>query len=151
MVKEIKGRHVLIGAVLAFGVIIGANMTLAVNAVRTFPGLEVKNSYVASQNFDRERSAQLSLGWNVSATVADGELRLAIKDANGKPVRPAELEATFGRATHVRDDQTPDFRYENGVYVAPVDAAGGNWNIRLKAVSENGTEFQQRIVLRVRS
>ena len=37
--REITGRHVLIGTVAAFGVIIAANLTLAVSAVRTFPGL----------------------------------------------------------------------------------------------------------------
>lgn len=151
MVKEITGRHVLVGSVLAFGVIIGANLTLAVSAVRTFPGLEVKNSYVASQNFDKEKAAQLSLGWDVKAEIADGELVLAITGPDGRPVRPEVLEATLGRATHVRDDMTPDFRFVNGVFVAPVDVAGGNWNLRMKAVAADGTPFHQRIVLRVRS
>lgn len=151
MVKEITGRHVLVGSVLAFGVIIGANLTLAFNAVRTFPGLEVKNSYVASQNFDREREAQLALGWDVQAEIADGELLLKITGPDGEAVRPELLQATLGRATHVRDDMTPDFRFVNGVFVAPVEVAGGNWNLRMKAVAEDGTAFQQRIVLRVRS
>ena len=151
MVKEITGRHVLIGSVVAFSVIIGANLVLAVNAVRTFPGLEVKNSYVASQNFDRERAAQLALGWDVKAEIAGGELLLTITGPDGEAVRPELLQATLGRATHVRDDMTPDFRFVNGVFVAPVEVAGGNWNLRMKAVAEDGTEFQQRIVLRVRS
>jgi len=151
MVKEITGRHVLVGSVLAFGVIIGANMVLAVNAVRTFPGLEVKNSYVASQNFDRERNAQLALEWDVRAEITGGEIVLSITGPEGQPVQPQELHATLGRATHVRDDMTPDFRFVNGVYVAPVDVTGGNWNLRMRAVAENGTQFHQRIVLRVRS
>ena len=53
--------------VAAFGVIIGVNLVLALSAVRTFPGLEVKNSYVASQTFDERRAAQEALGWTVSA------------------------------------------------------------------------------------
>ena len=39
-----------------FGVIITVNLALAYSAVHTFPGLEVKNSYVASQEFDRRRT-----------------------------------------------------------------------------------------------
>ena len=61
--REITGRHVLLGMVGAFGVIITVNVVMAWQAVSTFPGLEVKNSYVASQTFDAERKAQLALGW----------------------------------------------------------------------------------------
>ena len=39
-----------------FVVIIAVNLVMAFSAIRTFPGLEVKNSYVASQEFDRERA-----------------------------------------------------------------------------------------------
>ena len=53
---EIKGWHVLGMFVLGFGVIIAVNATLAVNAVRSFPGLETDNSYVTSQEFQAQRS-----------------------------------------------------------------------------------------------
>ena len=58
MITEIKGWHVLAAFVLAFSVIIGVNLTLAFNAVRTFPGLEVKNSYV--KNPHRQRAVIIS-------------------------------------------------------------------------------------------
>ena len=54
----LKGHHVLIMFVGGFSIIIAVNMTLAFNAVSTFPGLETKNSYVASQSFDADRAAQ---------------------------------------------------------------------------------------------
>ena len=59
----LTGRKVFFITAGAFAVIIGVNVTMAVLAVGTFPGLEVKNSYVASQSFDakigrhRKRSA----------------------------------------------------------------------------------------------
>jgi nitrogen fixation protein FixH len=149
--REITGRQVLIGTVAAFGVIVTANMTLAFNAVRTFPGLEVKNSYVASQNFEREKAAQLALGWDVSAEIVEGELRLSIMGENGQPVQPAKIVATLGRATHVKDDMTPEFEFLGGVHVAPVTVGRGNWNLRMRATAEDGTEFHQRIVIHVRS
>ena len=52
---KLTGGHVLAMFVAMFGVIITVNMILAFSAVKTFPGLEVKNSYVASQSFDRDR------------------------------------------------------------------------------------------------
>ena len=149
--REIKGHHVLFGFVGAFGIIIGANLTLAFNAVSTFPGLEVKNSYEASQVFDRNKEAQLALGWTVAAEVEAGELRVTITDAEGRPVNPPELTGIFGKATHVKADVTPEFVYQGGVHVARVPATPGNWNFRMKAVAEDGTLFQQRIPLFVPS
>ncbi|MEQ9260344.1 MAG: FixH family protein [Roseovarius sp.] len=145
--REITGKHVLIGFVSAFGVIIGVNILLAVSAVKTFPGLEVKNSYVASQTFDERREAQEALGWTVSAHHHDGLLRLEITDAAGAPVRVAKLDATVGRATHVFDDVEPEFRFDGQAYVADVPLGGGNWNIRMDAIAGDGTHFEQRVVL----
>ena len=148
--REFTGWHMLAVFVGAFGVIISVNVALAVNAVRTFPGLNVKNSYVASQEFDLRRDAQLSLGWDVSATVEAGELRLNIRDAGGNPVQPATLQAVLGRSTHVQDDRAAEFTFDGTAHVMPVDLGPGKWVLRLRAVSEDGTEFQQRIELHVR-
>ena len=144
--REITGRHVLIGFVAAFGIIIGVNVVLAVAAIRTFPGLEVANGYVASQTFDKRRRAQEALGWRVTAHHA-GELRLAITDGAGEPVRVASLDVTVGRPTYAADDVHPRFRFDGSAYVAPVDLAGGNWTIWIKATAENGTPFEQRIAM----
>ncbi len=147
---QMTGRKVLIIAVSSFGVILAANLTLAFNAVSTFPGLEVDNSFVASQNFNQELAEQLALGWDVKARHEDGVLTLSITDPEGQPVRVAHLDAVLGAATHVRDDQTPDFRFQEGAYRAPVELGPGNWNIRMHAVAADGTEFRQRVVLHLR-
>lgn len=148
--REFTGWHMLAVCVGAFGIIISVNIALAVNAVRTFPGLNVKNSYVASQEFDIRRDAQLALGWNVKATVETGLLRLSIRDAAGRPVRPATLQVVLGRSTHVQDDRAAIFTFDGAAHVMPVDLGPGKWVLRLRAVSEDGIEFQQRIELHVR-
>ncbi|MDJ0628031.1 MAG: FixH family protein [Rhodobacter sp.] len=147
--KPITGRTVFIITASAFGVIIAVNVLMASLAIGTFPGLETKNSYVASQKFDADRAAQLALGWRVSAEVAAGELRLTILDKNGQPVDPATIDATLGRATHVADDLTPAFTFDGQRHVAPVQLAAGNWNLRLIATADDGTAFRQRVVLYV--
>ena len=149
--KEFTGRKMLILVVSAFSVIIGVNLLLAYQAVATFPGLEVKNSYVASQVFDIEREAQLALGWTVRADVDGNEFTLSIIDTDGQPVEVAELGGTLGRATSVRDDMTPDFTFNGTAYVAPVDLAPGNWNFRMTAVANDGTNFRQRVVIHVKN
>lgn len=148
--KPITGRHVLIFTCSAFGIIIGVNLFMAFKAIGTFPGLEVKNSYVASQTFDADRDAQLALGWDVSASVEDKMLRLSILDSSGAPVVPEHIAATLGRATHVGEDRTPVFTFDGKAHVAPVDLGRGNWNLRLDAEAANGTHFRQRIVLHVK-
>jgi nitrogen fixation protein FixH len=146
MITEIKGWHVLAAFCLAFGIIITVNLTLAFNAVRTFPGLEVRNSYVASQAFDTDRAAQLALAWDVSATLQGNELRLTILE-NGHAIDPLIEAATFGRATSVTEDQTPVFVFDGTALRATVEAETGNWNLRLRARSADGTLFQQRIIV----
>jgi len=145
--REITGRHVFIGFVAAFGVIIAVNLFMAWSAVKTFPGLEVKNSYVASQTFNDRKAAQVALGWTVRANHADGLLTLAITDEAGAPVAVSDLDATVGRATHVKEDVKPEFQFDGVAYVARVELGDGNWNIRMTAIAQDGTEFSQRVVL----
>jgi nitrogen fixation protein FixH len=145
--RQLTGRHVFLIFAGAFGMIIAVNLVLAYSAVSTFPGLEVKNSYVASQEFNERKAAQETLGWEVRATHGGGVLRLTITDAEGQPVRVASLDATVGRATHVADDQRPEFHFDGRGYVAPVTLAPGNWNVRMVAEASDGTAFQQRVVL----
>lgn len=148
--KKLTGWHVFAIFGGAFGVIIAVNLFLAFSAVRTFPGLETANSYVASQTFDDRRAAQESLEWTVSAQQVEDELRLSITDADGAPVQVGKLEATVGRPTHVKDDMTPDFQFDGRSYVAFETLAPGNWNIRMKAKALDGTPFEQRVVFTVK-
>ncbi|WP_299355328.1 FixH family protein [uncultured Shimia sp.] len=148
--RQFTGRHAAILFVSAFAVIITVNLVLAYSAVKTFPGLEVKNSYVASQEFDDRRAAQSELGWTVDARHAGGLLVLSITDEQGRPVEVTSLEAILGRPTHIKDDSHPAFQFDGTAYVAPVELSDGNWNIRMKAVAADGTEFMQRVVLHVK-
>lgn len=147
---EIKGWHVFGIFALAFGVIISVNLTLAFNAVRTFPGLEVKNSYVASQSFDADRAAQEALNWTVAARLEGQDLVLSVRQ-DGQALEPIIENAIFGRATMVTADQTPAFVFDGSDFRAPVNAGAGNWNLRLRARAVDGTLFQQRVIVQVQS
>lgn len=150
--REITGKHVLIFTVSAFAVIIGVNVIMAWKAISTFPGLEVANSYVASQTFDADRAAQNALGW----TLAPGydptanELRLSFTDKAGQPVVVKDLAVLVGRATEAAEDQTPAFAYADGAYVAKADLGQGKWMLHVQAHAADGTLFQQRIDLLVK-
>lgn len=151
MAREITGRHVLIGTVSAFGVIIAVNLFMAYKALSTFPGVEARNTYYASQNFDAARKAQSALGWQVSETYQDGQLTLRITETDsGLPGPVADLQVLVGRATAAREDRMPVFVRESGAFVAPLDLAPGKWLLRIEAVAEDGTPFRQQRQLFVR-
>ncbi len=145
MTRELTGKHVLMITVTAFAVIIGVNILMAFKAISTFPGLEVGNSYVASQSFDRDRSAQAALNWTVTPEYDGRVLSLTIRDAQGYPARLQSLAVTIGRPTHVRDDQELNLTYQGGIFSTPLQLAPGAWIIHLAAVAEDGTPFRQRI------
>lgn len=149
MTHELKGWHVAAMFCTGFGIIIAVNLTLAFNAVATFPGLETKNSYVASQQFDTKRIAQRALGWTVEATHAGDQLRLEITDSDGAPVRTAKIEARVGRSTHVAEDVMPDLSFDGVAYTGTAPLMEGQWQVRLSARAADGTVFAQRIPLRV--
>jgi nitrogen fixation protein FixH len=148
--REITGRHVLAIFVAAFGVIIAVNLTLAWQAVATFPGVEVQNSYVASQTFDRDRAAQEALGWTVAVEYAGGRLALAFTDAGGLPAPVARLDVLVGRTTEARDDRRPALVRKGAWFEAPMTLAPGRWLIRIEAEAADGTRFAQRRAITVR-
>lgn len=132
-----------------FVVIIGVNVTLAVQAIRTFPGLEVENSYVASQVFDAERAAQVRLGWTAHAAIEGDALRLTIVGPDGHPVTGATVAAEIGRATTRTEDQVLALAFDGADWRAPVRVGPGQWHLRLHATAADGTAFHQRLDLRV--
>ena len=150
--KEFKltGLHVAGIFSLFFGTIITVNLALAYSAVSTFPGVEVKNSYVASQTFDDRRTEQEALGWQVYVRTLKGGVSVEITDKAGSPVVVDKMYATLGRATHVKDDQSPIFSFDGSAYTAPAEMGPGYWNLRMRAVSLDGTPFEQRVQLFVK-
>lgn len=148
--SEIRGWHVAAVTSGCFAVIIGVNATLAWQAIATFPGLEVGNSYVASQRFETDRRAQQALGWQLADSYAPGALRLAFTGADGAPARVAAVRVLIGRSTEARADQTLAMMAEGDAFVAPVTLAPGKWMLRIEAEAADGTLFQQRRDLFVR-
>lgn len=150
MARELTGAKVFAITAGAFGVIIAINVYMAVKAVRTFPGLEVENSYVASQDFDKELAAQKALGWTLKHSYENGQMILAFTDSAGKPVEARDITAVIGRTTEAAQDIRPDFTYANGVFTAPVTLEKGKWMVLLDAHAADGTLFHQRLDLFVR-
>ncbi|MBM3612435.1 MAG: FixH family protein [Alphaproteobacteria bacterium] len=141
--KEITGRFVLAVVGGAFGVIIAVNLALAWFAVTTFPGLEVANSYVASQKFEAARRAQLDY--------REGALKLDLREgATGLPADVAAVRLRVGRTTTAREDVAPAVTGAGGSYLAPIALGPGLWHVTIEAEARDGTRFSQRHEIFVR-
>ena len=83
------GWHMLTCMIAFFGVIIVVNFTMASFASKSWTGLVVKNSYVASQKFNDELAvaeAQQARGWRSQVAYENGELVFQLFDKSGKAV-----------------------------------------------------------------
>ena len=70
MTKRFTGWHMTAILLGFFGVIVAVNFTMATLATRTFGGVVVENSYVASQEYNdwlKAARAQAKLGWKAEA------------------------------------------------------------------------------------
>lgn len=96
MSTPLTGRRVLAIFVAGFGIVFAVNITMAVLATRTFPGMVVENSYVASQNFNEGLEAgrvQKARGWQVTPQLQGRALRVTARKADGAAISGAQVQA----------------------------------------------------------
>lgn len=140
--RPLTGRKVLLIAVAAFGVILAANLAMLFAATSTFPGLVVKNSYVASQNWDRKTEAQRALGWKAAASYGDGALRVAMTGRDGAPVTGLNVVAVVGRPASTREDVRLELAEGAEGYAAPLVLAPGMWRVMITGADAGGGSFE---------
>jgi nitrogen fixation protein FixH len=131
--REFTGRHMLIIMVAFFGVIVAVNFTMAWLAGRSWTGLVVKNSYVASQDFNeklRMAREQNTRGWRTNLTYKKGVFRFRLADRKSQPLDVASLVLSVGRPATEAEDRIIALRQvEQGTYVAERRLAPGLWDI----------------------
>jgi len=136
---QFTGWHATMILVAFFGVVIAVNLVMARDAISTFGGLVVENSYVASQDFNTwlaEADKEKALGW--SATMersAPDRFQTQLLDSNGKPIAAAKVrlfaEHPLGRKPPVDVMLTEG---APGLYSGPLPA--GRWYIRVIVQAE---------------
>lgn len=145
--RTITGWHVLAGMIAFFGVVVGVNLWLAVSASRTWTGLVVANSYVASQEFNgKERLAreQAALGWHAVLTYRPGRLALDLRDGSGRPVPLGQVSVDLTRPLGDREDRTVTLLpAADGSYFADIELPHGVWNAFTHAAETPHGAFEQ--------
>jgi nitrogen fixation protein FixH len=142
----LTGWHVLAIIGLFFGTIITVNIALAIFATGTFPGLVVKNSYVASQNYNAllaEAQVQAESGIKAQLSAKAGVLEFRLADASGAPLRLLAVAAHAGRPASNRDDRAIAFTETGEYYRAESALPAGRWIVDVEARDGETLVFRQ--------
>lgn len=134
--RPFTGRHMLAVVGLFFGTIIAVNIVMATAAVRTFPGLNAKNGYVASQTYNLlldDAAAQMKRGWQASLDAVDGHLRLVLKDRGGTQLRGLTVTALVGRPASAASDRVLRLQPAPDGYKTTERLAPGRWLLEVEA------------------
>jgi len=142
----LTGWHMLAIGSLFFGTIIAVNIALAIFATGTFPGLVVKNSYVASQNYNAllaEAQAQADNGLSAQLVAEAGILNLRIANASGAPQQDLSITAHAGRPASSHDDRVIAFTEIGQFYQADTALPAGRWIVDMEARDGDTIVFRQ--------
>ena len=141
--REIRGVHVLWALIAFFAAIIAINVAFSIVAIRTFPGEDVRRSYVQGLAYNdtlAARRAQAALGWRASAELARArggaaQLDLRVVDRDGRAIAGLVFTGALRRPLAAQEDHPLQFEeIEAGHYRARLDApAPGQWELRAAA------------------
>lgn len=145
------GWHMLGIMVLFFGTIITVNVVMAWNAISSWSGLVVQNTYVASQQFNGKVEAAKAFaasGLEGALQISDGRVIYRLKDAQGKPVLADAVTVTFKRPVDEREDfQLALVADGKGNYSAMREMVAGQWIADISTARTGETVFHQTIRL----
>ena len=133
MTGQFNGRHAAAIFIAFFGVVLAVNLTMARLASSTFGGIVVRNSYVASQNFNRwldRADAEKALGWKAGVVrEADGRLAVIL---SGVP-EGAQLSAVARNPLGREPDRMLDFvQMGVGRFRSTGALSSTRWQLRLQ-------------------
>jgi nitrogen fixation protein FixH len=158
--RAVRGWHVLTAILGFFGVVIAVNAAFIVLAVQSFPGEDVRRSYLQGLHYNdtlAERRAQAALGWRADARLIEGSggaaIEIVLRDHDDAPVEGAALEASLQWPTAARRDRALAFEAAGGGrYVARVeDLVPGRWRLRGRAERADGAlDFESELTWRSR-
>ncbi len=125
--RPLRGIHVLAMLVVFFALIISVDAYFIVRAVATFPGEQVKNSYVLGLDYNREverRDRQRKLGWRAEAGIVQiggQHVLVHLTSAAAEPVRGLAVSVrVFSAAVGGVDETIALEERKPGSYVAPI-------------------------------
>ncbi|MFZ0269340.1 FixH family protein [Caulobacter sp.] len=150
---QITGKHVLIGVVLFFTLVVGVDAFFMVKAYSTFSGQVASNPYEAGLAFNRTlalREREAALGWTAEAAVPrPGVVALRMKDKTGQPLSALSLTGTLERPATEIGRQVLAFRPTGDGWYEASAKLDGAWDLRATARNaQDQFEIETRLVAR---
>lgn len=132
------GRHITLILIAFFAVVIAVNVFMARQAIHTFGGEVVENSYVASQHYNTwldEAAKEKALGWSASlGRTAAGKVAIAM---TGAPASGLTLSAVARHPLGRMPDQVLTFqRQTDGSFVSQQVLPNERWTLRIEAQAD---------------
>jgi nitrogen fixation protein FixH len=156
--RQIRGWHVLAGLLAFFGAVIAVNVVFIVAALNTFPGEDVRRSYVQGLHYNdtlAERRAQAALGWRANAAFAGGAegavLEVTLRAGDAAPLDGVQLSGELQWPTDARFDRALEFQPAGaGRYLADLgQLPPGRWRLRARAQrGDRALDFESELIWR---
>lgn len=136
MTTRFTGWHMLAIMIGFFGVVIGVNAVMATDAIRTFGGLVVENSYVATSHYNRwlaEGRQQEREGWQATPAVdGTGAISLRLSRA-GQSIDGAAVSIVANHPVGLVAQRSLRLRaVGGGVYRSDDRLPHGRWLVRIE-------------------
>ena len=156
--RVIEGRHVLLGLIAFFGIMVLANAVFLYLAVSTFSGGDTSNAYRKGLHYNETLAAekrQAERGWRTELAYDDknGQLTLKVLDQAAAPITGLHVGAKLERPATDREDRRVTLKeLSEGVYAATIDLAPGVWVIAIASRREgedrdSAYRLKQRLVV----
>ncbi|MGL4441904.1 MAG: FixH family protein [Bosea sp. (in: a-proteobacteria)] len=151
--RPVTGRFVLFCCIAFFGTIAAVNAVMMTLAIRTMPGLDVANGYVASQSMNREietMRSQTERAWtaDIAAGLKDGvtPVSVSLTDKAGQPVTGLSVTVRLAHPALTRADHTSMLiERRPGLYAADFsDVQAGAWTLVVEANQRGERVFASR-------
>lgn len=137
------GKHMIASMVCFFGVIIAVNLYMATLASKSWTGLIVKNSYVASQEFNGElkkAAEQKNWGWHSTINYAAGTLVLTLRDEDKNIITFDKVVAEIGRPAFEQSDKVIEFMpIASGSNKIMIHLKEGVWALKIRGTAAGKT------------
>ncbi|MEQ3747329.1 MAG: FixH family protein [Henriciella sp.] len=143
--KRLTGWHVLFIMLGFFGVVFAVNGVFLYHAITSFPGEDVKKSYVQGLNYNQTlnaRAAEAALGWKAQMGVQDDALIVRLQDAKDMPLTGYTVIVEARRLTNDAEDHVLTLNAESeGTYsVATSELSEGQWRLKASVLNFNADE-----------
>lgn len=151
--RPFTGRHMAIIMVSFFAVVFGVNAALVVFASKSWTGLVVQNSYVASQSFDadtRKLTQSAAMGLQSNVSYAGGKIVLHLADPAANALQASKVLLTIGISSSDREDRTLLLQpVSPGVFAVETTLKPGRWDGVLTADVAGRGAWQRTVRLHV--